>query len=334
MDKRKRLFLVLLSFASAGAFLVPLSHAHVEEVISRPQEASWLPWAMLYYFSVSVAACAALFASALHWSKTPHPQRKDAALLIALLCAIAALLALLVETHQSASIWQLYTHPAPPSWMSWGALLLPLFALFLSLWGAAQWATRFFNKRYAVTKWLAVICAILAPGLLFYSGLEISLTQSHPVWFSYAFTLMMFLSALQTFFALMLASTRITLPQQRRMAQWQSLTLIVLALLVTVWVSSDSLSGTAIRQWLETSSSALYCLIGLLALWFISICFGIYALHNPLRLPVRAVLALSAMALHWVLLIQAQSLPRFKSLPTSSDSWLVNPGAFDRYLLF
>lgn len=179
-----------------------------------------------------------------------------------------------------------------------------------------------------------MICAILAPGLLVYSGLEISLTQSHPVWFSYAFTLMMFLSALQTFFALMLASTRITLPQQRRMAQWQSLTLIVLALLVTVWVSSDSLSGTAIRQWLETSSSALYYVIGLLALWFISICFGIYALHNPLRLPVRAVLALSAMALHWALLIQAQSLPRFKSLPTSSDSWLVNPGAFDRYLLF
>ncbi|MDH0996580.1 hypothetical protein N5C84_19310 [Klebsiella pneumoniae] len=83
-----------------------------------------------------------------------------------------------------------------------------------------------FNKRYAVTKWLAVICAILVPGMLIYSGPEVFLPQSHPVGFSYAFTPMMYLSAL-IFFALMLASTRITLPQQRRMSQWQFLKLIL-----------------------------------------------------------------------------------------------------------
>lgn len=226
MDMRKRLLLVLLIFASAGAFLVPLSHVHVNEVIARPQEVSWLPWAMLYHFSFSVTACATLFASALHWSKRTLPQRKDVALLIAPLFAIVALLALLVESRQPTSIWQLYTHPAPPSWMTLGALFLPLFARFLNLWGAAQWATRFFNKRYAVTKWLAVICAILVPGILIYSGPEVFLPQSHPVGFSYAFTPMMYLSAL-IFFALMLASTRITLPQQRRMSQWQFLKLIL-----------------------------------------------------------------------------------------------------------
>lgn len=94
MDMRKRLLLVLLIFASAGAFLVPLSHVHVNEVIARPQEVSWLPWAMLYHFSFSVTACATLFASALHWSKRTLPQRKDVALLIAPLFAIVALLAL------------------------------------------------------------------------------------------------------------------------------------------------------------------------------------------------------------------------------------------------
>ena len=74
MDMRKRLLLVLLIFASAGAFLVPLSHVHVNEVIARPQEVSWLPWAMLYHFSFSITACATLFASALHWSKRTLPS--------------------------------------------------------------------------------------------------------------------------------------------------------------------------------------------------------------------------------------------------------------------
>ena len=288
MDMRKRLLLVLLIFASAGAFLVPLSYVHVKEVIARPQEVSWLPWAMLYHFSFSVAACATLFASALHWSKRTLPQRKDVALLIALLFAIGALLALLVESRQPTSIWQLYTHPAPPSWMTLGALFLPLFALFLNLCGATQWATRFFNKRYAVTKWLVVICAILVPGMLIYSGPEVFLPQSHPVGFSYAFTPMMYLSAL-IFFALMLASTRITLPQQRRMSQSQFLKLLLLALVATVWISRNSSPGPAIRQWLETSSSVRYYVIGLLMFWFIFHLpkHFIYALHNTQALPVR-----------------------------------------------
>ncbi|MDH8517224.1 tetrathionate reductase subunit C, partial [Klebsiella pneumoniae] len=33
----------------------------VEEVLARPQDVSWLPWAVQYFFFIGIAACAALF---------------------------------------------------------------------------------------------------------------------------------------------------------------------------------------------------------------------------------------------------------------------------------
>ncbi len=33
----------------------------IEEVLARPQEVSWLPWAVQYFFFIGIAACAALF---------------------------------------------------------------------------------------------------------------------------------------------------------------------------------------------------------------------------------------------------------------------------------
>lgn len=39
----------------------------IEEVLARPQEVSWLPWAVQYFFFIGIAACAALFGCLLHW---------------------------------------------------------------------------------------------------------------------------------------------------------------------------------------------------------------------------------------------------------------------------
>ncbi|MSE43232.1 tetrathionate reductase subunit TtrC, partial [Escherichia coli] len=174
----------------------------IDEVLAHPQDVSWLPWAVQYFFFIGIAACAALFACVLHWRKKETADLENLTLLIALTCAITAPLALTADLHQTARVWHFYAYPTPWSWMPWGALFLPLFTGFLGLWFLAQHVKRLTLKSYSVTKWLALGSALSAIGLLVYTGREVSVVQARPIWFSYAFPVAMFLSALQTFLAL------------------------------------------------------------------------------------------------------------------------------------
>lgn len=52
----------------------------IDEVLAHPQDVSWLPWAVQYFFFIGIAACAALFACVLHWRKrNGRPGESDAA---------------------------------------------------------------------------------------------------------------------------------------------------------------------------------------------------------------------------------------------------------------
>lgn len=208
----------------------------IEEVLTRPQAVSWLPWAVQYFFFIGIAACAALFGCVLHWRKKTHPTLENLTLLIALTCAITAPLALTADLHQTARVWHFYAYPTPWSWMPWGALFLPLFTVFLGVWFLAQVYKQLTGKSYAVTKWFALASALAATGLLLYTGREVSVVQARPVWFSYAFVLAMFLSALQTFFALLIVGIRDDFLSQKRLALGQLLTLFALAIVIVFWI--------------------------------------------------------------------------------------------------
>lgn len=310
----------------------------IEEVLAHPQEISWLPWAVQYFFFIGIAACAALFACVLHWRKKAQPQLENLTLLIALTCAITAPLALTADLHQTARVWHFYAYPTPWSWMPWGALFLPLFTGFLGLWFLAQQVKRFTHKSYSVTKWLAVGSALSAIGLLVYTGREVSVVQARPIWFSYVFPLAMFLSALQTFFALLIASINRDSTLPRKLAWGQIVTLIALAIVMAWWVSGDTLSGSAIRQWLDVAASARHYAIGWVVLWAVSLALCGWVLRHPSSLPLRITLAFSAMALcwlmRWTILIQVQTIPKFNaqfnpySLPGGTDGWLAIVGTF------
>lgn len=83
----------------------------IEEVLARPQEVSWLPWAVQYFFFIGIAACAALFGCLLHWRKRHDAKLERLTLLIALTCAITAPLALTADLHQTARFWHFYAYP-------------------------------------------------------------------------------------------------------------------------------------------------------------------------------------------------------------------------------
>mgnify|MGYP000007725791 CR=1 FL=1 len=100
-----------------------MSHSLIiDEVLAHPQDVSWLPWAVQYFFFIGIAACAALFACVLHWRKKETANLENLTLLIALTCAITAPLALTADLHQTARVWHFYAYPTPWSWMPWGAL--------------------------------------------------------------------------------------------------------------------------------------------------------------------------------------------------------------------
>ncbi|MEB8012740.1 tetrathionate reductase subunit TtrC [Citrobacter braakii] len=314
----------------------------IEEVLAHPQDVSWLPWAVQYFFFIGIAACAALFACVLHWRKQEMPELENLTLLIALTCAITAPLALTADLHQTARVWHFYAWPTPWSWMPWGALFLPLFTGFLGLWFLAQHVKRLTLKSYSVTKWLAIGSALSAIGLLVYTGREVSVVQARPVWFSYAFPVAMFLSALQTFLALLIAAAKREGTLARKLAWGQTVTLMVLALVVVIWMSGNTLSGSAIRQWLNVAPLARQYAIGWVALWLVSLVLCGLVLRNPLSLPLRILLAFSAMALcwlmRWTLLIQVQTIPKFNALfnpytlPGGTDGWLAIVGTFGLWI--
>lgn len=314
----------------------------IDEVLAHPQDVSWLPWAVQYFFFIGIAACAALFACVLHWRKKETADLENLTLLIALTCAITAPLALTADLHQTARVWHFYAYPTPWSWMPWGALFLPLFTGFLGLWFLAQHVKRLTLKSYNVTKWLALGSALSAIGLLVYTGREVSVVQARPIWFSYAFPVAMFLSALQTFLALLIATTNNKDVLSRKLAWGQMVTLIALAIVVLIWASGNTLSGSAIRQWLDVASSAQHYAIGWVALWLISLVLCGLVVRYPLSLPLRILLAFSAMALcwlmRWTLLIQVQTIPKFNAqfnpytLPGGTDGWLAIVGTFGLWI--
>lgn len=269
------------------------------------------------------------------------PELENLTLLIALTCAITAPLALTADLHQTARVWHFYAADAVV-WMPRGALFLPLFTGFLGLWFLAQHVKRLTLKSYSVTKWLAIGSALSAIGLLVYTGREVSVVQARPVWFSYAFPVAMFLSALQTFLALLIAATKREGTLTRKLAWGQTVTLIVLALVVVIWVSGNTLSGSAIRQWLNVAPLARHYAIGGVTLWLVSLVLCGLVLRNPLSLPLRILLAFSAMALcwlmRWTLLIQVQTVPKFNALfnpytlPGGTDGWLAIVGTFGLWI--
>jgi tetrathionate reductase subunit C len=314
----------------------------IAELIAQPQAVSWLPWAVQYFFFIGIAASGALLAAGLHWRCPENSRLEGITLFITLTCAIVAPLALTADLHQTARVWHFYAWPTPWSWMPWGAVFLPLFTLFIGLWFVAFHLQRFTGRRFALTRWVAVAAALTAVGLLLYTGREVSVVRARPIWFSYAFPLIMFFSAMQTLLALLLAVVPSTGRRSRLLAAGQAVALLLSGITMAVWLSGDTLSGTAFRQWLGLSGQARGLAIIILALWLsclaLAVCVSRKGGARTLTIPgVLLAMGLSWL-LRWTLLMEVQTVPKFSalvnpySLPFGSDGWLAIVGTFGLWL--
>lgn len=149
------------------------------ELLTPAYEVAWLPWAVQYFFLVGVATGAALLVSVCAWGKEGSARQHllPAAVLTLAVSAISAPVSLLADLHQPARFWHFYAHFTPWSWMSVGALLLPVF-ITLSVAMCASW---WLGKKH----WMRAMAPLLIVSALtisYYTGAEMMAVRSRPLW--------------------------------------------------------------------------------------------------------------------------------------------------------
>ena len=149
------------------------------ELLTPSYEATWLPWAVQYFFLVGVAAGAALLASLCVFGQDGSARQRllPAVILTLAVSAISAPVSLLADLHQPARFWHFYAHFTPWSWMSLGAILMPLFVGLCVLMCALWWLGQ---KRWM--RLLAPVLILSALSISVYSGAEMYAVRSRPLW--------------------------------------------------------------------------------------------------------------------------------------------------------
>ncbi|WP_145543629.1 tetrathionate reductase subunit TtrC [Yersinia frederiksenii] len=318
----------------------------IREILARPQDIAWLPWAVQYFFFIGVACGAVLFAGGQRMLahrgvlSAQQSQLEFAALMLAVTAVVVAPLALNADLHQPARVWHFYAHFTPWSWMSWGSLFLPLFSLCVVGYFLALIYSRLKAKPLpGLLNGLALLCALSAISILLYTGREVSILRAQPLWFSLWLPVFIFLTACQAIPPL-LAMWLWREPQyQPSLAGWQFANLAVLALVTMLWASGDNPSAQALRHWaVQSPLIAAFPLILWLAL------FGLTLLMWKKRLPVSvvAIQVVAALTLcwsvRWLLLMQTQTLPKYNvlanpyALPFGSEGLLAIIGTFGLWI--
>ncbi|MYN14490.1 tetrathionate reductase [Pusillimonas sp. TS35] len=149
------------------------------ELLTPAYEAAWLPWAVQYFFLAGVATGAALLVSFCVWGREGSARQRllPAVVFTLAVSSVAAPVSLLADLHQPARFWHFYAHFTPWSWMSVGALLLPVF-VGLSLAMCVSW---WLGKR----GWMRLISPLLVVSALtitLYTGAEIMAVRARPLW--------------------------------------------------------------------------------------------------------------------------------------------------------
>ncbi|EKT58518.1 tetrathionate reductase subunit TtrC [Providencia sneebia] len=316
---------------------------NIAELMAQPQEFFWLPWAVQYFFFIGIAACAVLYACYLHWQAKQDNERLEMiAVFMTITMGITAPLALTADLHQTARVWHFYAYPTLWSWMWWGSVLLPLFTTFTGLYFVALLVKLIWKRTFKATRWIALLSAISALGLLLYTGREASVLLARPIWYSWWIPILMFLSAMQAVPALINLGARRELQYQQRLARFQTVTLLLFAVCFALWLSGDTISGNAVRHQLDIASPGWWMLLGICALWGVSLFMSLNNLITTRSLAYITLLALFSMALtwslRWVFLMEVQAVPKYNIImnpyyfPLGTDGLLALLGTFGLWI--
>lgn len=334
----------------------------ITEITVPLQEAAWLPWAVQYFFFIGISTTAALVAAVGSLGGGERWRRIQApALLLALSATIVAPIALLADLQQPGRFWHFYVYFSPHSWMSIGAVLLPIyvasFFAFLLVWlrerlrasaapGWLTWLTAGSWSGERLLPWLAGATAIAAIAILSYTGSEVMVVKARALWSTYWLPVNLLLTAMVGTLGAILFLQRWVTGSDRDDEHFTT-RLFFIALLLT----AAGALGWGITGWLFGSVSfdeamRLFDRFGYWRfLFYGSSIAGLLLVAATMRLLRRPQLSdrawllgpvalLAAWSFRWAVLMNVQTVPKYGAglypyqLPLGSDGLLGILGTF------
>lgn len=307
----------------------------IREIMARPQEIAWLPWAVQYFFFIGLACGSVVIAVWLRWREPNKTVRLElAAVSLAVVSGTVAPLALSADLHQPARIWHFYAHFTPWSWMSLGSLFLPLFTLLVMSYFAllmrsrlraetlpfwARWLQIFPAWREEKwLRWVALATLLSAASILLYTGREVSVLRAQPLWYSLWLPWLLLLTAVQAVPPLLACWLRHEPQWQPRLAGYQAVSLLLLCFSCLGWWLDGSTSSAALHR--LASQGVVWRLAGIAVVVSILLLLALAWRVRSQALGAKGLLGQCMVALllcwgvRWLLLMQTQTLPKFNVL--------------------
>ncbi|HGM4959018.1 TPA: tetrathionate reductase subunit TtrC [Serratia liquefaciens] len=307
----------------------------IREIMARPQEIAWLPWAVQYFFFIGLACGSVVIAVWLRWREPNKTVRLElAAVSLAVVSGTVAPLALSADLHQPARIWHFYAHFTPWSWMSLGSLFLPLFTLLVMSYFAllmrsrlraetlpfwARWLQIFPAWREEKwLRWVALATLLSAASILLYTGREVSVLRAQPLWYSLWLPWLLLLTAVQAVPPLLACWLRHEPQWQPRLAGYQAVSLLLLCFSCLGWWLDGSTSSAALHR--LASQGVVWRLAGIAVVVSILLLLALAWRVRSQALGAKGLLGQCMVALllcwgvRWLLLMQTQTLPKFNIL--------------------
>ena len=322
----------------------------ITEILVPMQEVAWLPWAVQYFFYIGSAYAAAILflVSLILRDKTSHQLRSAFALCLGI-CAVVGPLALTADLHQPGRAWHFFAHLTSWSWMSRGALLLPLFSMLavISAWlylrpDIAQ-LEKSDNKLVRLCSMLtlgrwqvpdcvttSVVAVTVLSGLsiALYTGMEIAIVESRPMWHQPASPIIWFVTA---FFGA-IGFTLFILSFLPNSEKTQTLSITDVSLLKRTVIICSVLSLMLLPIWV---SNGAYMDLLHYGQWFVNLLLmmGAFAVclvmsfwllrgtqFKRISLWVASALTISTCwSIRWMTMIEVQTLPKFDVGPYPYD---------------
>lgn len=316
---------------------------NITEILVPPQDIAWLPWAVQYFFYIGSAyAAAILFCIACVFKHhTSHTLRAALALVLAI-SAVVGPLALTADLHQPGRAWHFFTHLTSWSWMSNGSLFLPIFSTLAVL---VAWLylrpdiQQLENSPYRIVKlaskltlgnWtvpsnvfiaLTILTALSGLTIALYTGAEIAVLHSRPLWHQLASPLLWFVTAFLGAISLtgimLLLTTYSSFTTESSLTHGDSILLkrtillsAVLALiLLPLWVvNSNSLALLNDPQWVTRLAILAFLFICCIAIRFTAQPFSTSKMGVIIT---SAITLISCWYLRWVTIMDVQTIPRY-----------------------
>jgi len=335
----------------------------ITEILAPNIEISWLPWAVAYFFFIGISFTAVILTlPAILFDQKQYLGVTRIAMMVMLICAIVGPVALLADIHQPFRFWHFYAYFTPWSWMSIGAIFLPLYvtATIVYSWlflrpgllenkGKTGFAGVISNtlgrgtwRGQHLLKPVAIITLVLGLIIALYTGAEVAIVATREFWSSYLIPVFFFstallgASSLTLLIAFLIHEDNFTLTTLSRYNRWFAL--LCLAVLGLWFVLALFTNGVEASSFKLLQHSALWQL-NLFFLVLLSL-VAVFFTNGSSKLILLS--ALSGLVVswfsRWMIFIDGQTIPKYGAgfysydLPWGTEGVLGMLGVFGLWL--